>query len=515
LKKLVLAIMLIPVLLFQSVNVSAENQGQNVSATEKIEETWQGETMYYIMIDRFNNGNAKNDFSVDINDPQSYYGGDFQGVTMQLDYIKDMGFTSIILSPIFDNEDKGYHGYWIKDFKKPEEQFGTLADFRKLVKEAHKRDLKIIVEFPANSVGPNHPWLTDPAKKDWFHENKQEKTIEKEWVEGLPDLNHDNQEVKAYLIDAAKWWVKETNIDGYKLDRANYVPTHFWNDFSNELKKIKPELFLLADVAASTAEEINAYSKTGVNGLFDYPESELLRNAFAKPDQSTAGLFKQLETNKKVYESPYLLGTFMDNQRSERFTHSAVVNNLHPGTRWKLALTYLYSTPGIPVVFYGSEIALEGVEGDDNRKQMDFRTDQELIEYMTKIGELRSKLPSLTKGTFEPLYNENGMMVFKREFEGEQTVIAINNTSKSQNIKIDADKLQENNELRGLINDDLVKEKNGEYSLIIDRDLAEIYLLSPKSGFNFKLIAAVSVVYIVFASFLFLLIKRGRKNKQK
>lgn len=503
-KKRVFPIIFIPFLLFF---------GLNVEAVEKKEENWQAETIYYLMIDRFNNGNSKNDNNVDSNDPLSFHGGDFQGVTLQLDYIKDMGFTSMILSPIFDNEDKGYHGYWIKDFYKTEEHFGSLADFKKLVKEAHNREMKIIVEFPANSVGPNHPWLSDPAKQDWFHKKQESKNIETDWINGLPDLNQDNPEVRAYLIDAAKWWVKETNIDGYKLDRTNTVPTEFWLDFSREVKKVNPDLFLLGDVEAPSAKEISAYNKTGIDGLFDYPANAILRKAFAKPDQSTDELFKLIESNKKVYDSPYLVGTFMDNQRSGRFTHEAVINNLHPGSRWKLALTYLYTTPGIPVVYYGSEIALEGGEGDE--KLMDFRTDQELVEYITMIGELRSKLPSLTKGTFEPLYNKNGMMVFKREFEGEQTVIAINNTTKSQNVTINADKLQQEKELRGLVTEDLVKEKNGEYSIIIDRDLAEIYLLSEKSGANIPYIVAMSVVYLLFAGFLFMLVKRAKRNKQK
>lgn len=502
-KKRVFSLVLIPLLLFYSLNVSAAGK----------EEDWQDETIYYVMIDRFNNANSKNDFKVNMSDPLAYHGGDFEGVTLQLDYIKDMGFTTVSLSPIFDNEERGYHGYWVKDFKEPEEHFGTMADFKKLVKEAHKRNMKVIIEFPANSVGPSHPWLNDPAKKNWFNEKGED--AKTSWIDGLPDLNQENPEVQAYLIDAANWWVKETNIDGYKLERAQNVPAVFWNEFSKELRKTKPDIFLMGDVEAKTTNDISKFKNTGIDGFFDYPSNSMLRKAFAKPDQSTEELFTIFDKNKEQFGSPYLMSTFMDNQWSERFTHEAVVNNLHPGSRWKLALTYLYTTPGIPVVYYGTEIALEGGKNDDNRKQMDFMTGQELAEYITQVGELRNQLPSLTKGTIEPLYNEKGMLVFKREFEGEVSVVAINNTSKSQNIPISTEKLPEDMELRGLLNGDLVKSKDGKYNLIIDRDVAEIYVVAEKSGMNIPYMAAMGTVYALFVLFLFLLIKRSRKKNSK
>lgn len=476
-------------------------------AAEKTEESWQDESIYYLIIDRFNNGDPNNDTDVDANDPLAYHGGDFKGVSLQLDYIKDMGFTTIALSPIFDNEGKGYHGYWINDFKKTDEHFGTLAEFKKLVNEAHKRELKVIVEFPANSVGQNHPWLKDATKQDWFNQ-KQEKDQEKAWVDGLPDLNQENPEVREYLIDVANWWVKETGIDGYKLDRVQHIPASFWNDFTKELKTDTPDLFLLGD-----AEGINGtedYSNTGIDGFLDYSANPVLRTGFAKPDQSLDELFTILEKNKQQFDSPNLMGTFMDNQRMGRFTHEAVVNNLHPGSRWKLALTYLFTAPGIPVMYYGSEIALEGGAGDDNRQQMDFRTDKDLVDYITKLGELRNQMPSLTQGTMEKLYSKDGMVVYKREFQGELTVIAINNTSKSQNVVIPAAEIAKDKELRGLLMDDLTKEENGEYKLILDRDEAEIYVLSQKSGLNIPYFVVMGTVYLLFFAFIVILLKRRK-----
>src|SRR6478735_4725973 len=118
-----------------------------VGAVEKDERKWQDETVYFLMVDRFNNSDQTNDNGVDINDPNGRHGGDFQGIINQLDYIKDMGFTAISLTPIFANEDGGYHGYWVNDFYKTDEHFGSNDLFNKLVDEAHKRDMKVILDF--------------------------------------------------------------------------------------------------------------------------------------------------------------------------------------------------------------------------------------------------------------------------------------------------------------------------------------------------------------------------------
>jgi glycosidase len=486
-----------------------------VEATDTKKDTWRKETIYYLMVDRFNNGDFENDFTVQAGDPKSYHGGDFEGIILQLDYIKDMGFTTIALSPIFDNEENGYHGYWIKDFYKVEEHFGSLATFKKLVNEAHKRDMKVMIDFVGNSVGPNHPWVKDASKQDWFQKTTVDgkSEPEKSWTVDLPNLNLENSEVKTYLIDVAKWWVKETKIDGYKLENMQHPPSDFLDELSQEVKKINPEFFLLGDVKASIPDEVKPYMYKDMDGLLDYPSSKELRSVFAKPDQSMSGVFSLKDTYEELSDTPIMLGTFMDNQWSERFTRGAVQNNLHPGARWKLALTYLYTTPGIPIVYYGSEIALDGGLGDDNLRQMDFRTDKELVEYITKLGNLRNQLPSLTNGTFELLYDKDGMTVFKREFEGETSVIAINNTSKSQNITLSEEQVKGDKELRGLLNEDLVKSKNGEYALILDRDLAEVYYLANKSGLNLPLISAVTAVYIAFAAFVYLLIKRRKRTE--
>ncbi|MBB5354325.1 alpha-amylase [Anoxybacillus mongoliensis] len=477
------------------------------------ERTWQDERIYFIMVDRFNNGNPKNDYEVDVHDPKAYHGGDLQGIIDKLDYIKQMGFTAIWLTPIFANEKGGYHGYWIEDFYKVEEHFGTLDDFKRLVKEAHKRDMKVILDFVVNHTGYNHPWLNDPAKKDWFHEKKDifnwanQQEVENGWLFGLPDLAQENPEVKAYLFDVAKWWIQETDIDGYRLDTVKHVPKWFWDEFSKEVKSVKQDFFLLGEVWHDDPRYVAEYGKHGIDALIDFPFYKEASTIFSNVDQSLEPIYNVWKRNEAFYDRPYLLGTFLDNHDTVRFTRLALQNRINPVTRLKLGLTYLFSAPGIPIMYYGTEIALDGGEDPDNRRLMNFRTDKELVDYVTKLGELREKLPSLRRGDFELLYEKDGMALFKRTYKNETAVIAINNTSKTQKVTL-TNELEQGKELRGLLAGDLVRSKDGKYDIILDRETAEIYVLAPKTGLNIPFIAALVAVYTAFGLFLYFARKR-------
>lgn len=496
-------IILILITVFLCFTVPAFAADQKVS-------NWQDETVYSIIIDRFNNGDRGNDVDVDTQDPLAFNGGDLQGIIDRLDYIHEMGFTAIRLSPIFANAPGGYHGFWVEDFYKVDDHFGSLKDFQRLVKEAHKRDMKVFIDFVTNNVAESHPWVKDSSKQNWFHPkadigNGSQQELENAWVDGLPDLNQEKPEVKEYLIDAAIWWIKKADIDGYSLPEINYVPVNFWSDFSTAVKKEKQNFLLLGVPAENTAIDWKQYENAGIDSMFDYGHSENLRKVFANTNHSFESI--KLESNQQP-----VTATFFDNEYTTRFTNDIVNERQFPGSRWKTALTYLYTTPGIPVFYYGTEIALNGVETPDNRRLMNFRTEKELIEYITKIGELRNQLPSLTRGTMEMLFDKDGMAVYKRVYQGETAIIAINNTRESQKVTLTGKQLKGGKELRGLLGGDLVRSHEGQYHIIVDRDNSEIYVLAEKSGLNIPLIAAISTVVLLILIFLIMIIRRSKRN---
>ncbi|KQU60675.1 alpha-amylase family glycosyl hydrolase [Rossellomorea marisflavi] len=511
-KRRVLSLILVPFLLFYA---------HPVGAAEKEERMWQDESIYFLMVDRFNNGDSSNDKNVNANDPLSYQGGDFQGIIDRLDYIQEMGFTAIWLTPIFENQPGGYHGYWTTDYYKTEEHFGSIETFKKLVEEAHKRDMKIILDFVVNHVGPEHPWVTDPAKADWFHEKQtmnfeDEDSVKNAWLYDLPDLNTENPEVKEYLIDAAKWWIKETDIDGYRLDTVKHVPKEFWKDFTKEVKAEKDDFYLLGEVFDTDPEKIAEYNGVGIDGFVNVPQAEEMRQVFKKPDTSMDRLFNFWGYNQTFYENPYLMGTFIDNHDMKRFTRLMVEEKEFPGTRWKLALTYMYTTPGIPILYYGSEIAVDGGEDPDNRRLMNFRADKELIDYITRLGELRKTQPALTRGEIEKVYENDGMGIYKRTYKDQTLLIAINNTTETQTIDLTEDQLEADQELKSLLTTDLVRsDGEGTYKIVLDREESEIYELKSKSGLNIPFLVALGIVYVLFMVFLYVVKKRGKKNKHQ
>ncbi len=491
--------------------------GKAVAAAEQ-DRRWEDETIYFIMIDRFANGDPTNDFEVNTKDPYAYHGGDFQGIIDRLDYIKSLGFTAIWLTPIFDNSAKGYHGYWIVDFYNTEEHFGTIEEFKRLVEEAHRRDIKIIVDFVVNHTSPEHPWLEDEGKADWFHERKEivnwddPEELETGWIYDLPDLAQENPEVADYLIEAAKWWIKETDIDGYRLDTVKHVPIAFWQRFSQEVKAVKENFYLLGEVWVEHPAYIQPYLEAGLDGATDYPLYQTLIETFVEPGHSLKALFQSLERNAAIYEKPELMGKFIDNHDNPRFTYFVTGKKQNPELRWKQALTFMYTTPGIPIIYYGSEIALNGGNDPDNRRMMEFHTNVELVNFISKLGSIRNTYRSLTRGDLDVLYEEGGMVIYRRTYEGETTVIALNNTTEQQVVSISQEEIGKDRELAGLLNDDLIRPEDGNYTFVLDPEQSEIYLVKERSGLNYATLVGSIGVVVAFVIFVFLAWKRGKND---
>lgn len=470
--------------------------GLQVSALEKEERLWQDETIYYILVDRFLNGDESNDYEVDLQNSDAYYGGDFIGIINKLDYLKDMGFTTIALSSIFDNDGQSYRGDQVVDFYETEKHFGTIEEFQRLIEEAHKREMKVMLEFVVNSVSNEHEWAQDPTKSGYFQENSLK-------------LNHTNEQLSEELIAAAKWWVEETDIDGYYIDHSQEAPSSFWDGFAKEMKETKQDFYILGSVT-----EGSIYEEESFDGMVDLTLMEELRPAFANIDIDLAEVINATENGQTQYTNPELNGKVLDTINSSRFTRDILGTDLYPGTRWNLVLTYSYTTPGIPFVLYGSEIAMDGGDAPDNQKLMGFRADKELIDYVTNLGRLRQELPALTRGSFEVLHQEGGFVIFKRVYESEVLLIAINNTSKTQEATIPMEQLEGNKELRGLLVGDIVRQlDNGDYKVVLDREVAEIYALVDDTGLNMGFIVALSLVWVSFALFIYLVMKRSKRNK--
>jgi glycosidase len=473
-----------------------------VSTLAKGESNWQYGSIYSLNVDRFKDGNTSNNLK-DVNkkDPLSYRGGDFQGIIDELDYIKNMGFKTVMLNSIFNYVPiKAKHTQTL-DLSKPNDHYGTLAEFKKLVKEAHKRGIKIILELDVLS-GPNHEIIHKTTKNNKLRFPNQN---------AASPISDD--ESRKSLLEGAKLWIQQTDIDGFLLTDANQSSVLFWREFSQEMKSVKSNFILLGELDSKDPAYIASFQdKAGFDGILNTPLNQPLRNAFSKPDVSIHPLFHMWDQEQKLFKNPSVLGAFFDNDQTTRFTRDMVKNKQYPVTRWELAITYLYTQPEIPVVYYGSEIAVDGGKSPDNQRVMNFRADETLIDYFKQMSGLRSKYPALSKGSMKVLAEEGGMSVYERHYKDQTMVIAINNTSKSQSVDLNVKEFAENTELHGELNGDLVRNNKGKFNIILDRESSEVYLVSKETGINYWFFAVLIAIWLGFFLFVKLVKNRGKKK---
>lgn len=414
----------------EDIKYEVDNDGGNFSKEDLI---------YFIMIDRFYDGNKDNNYFPDVNkdDPKSYHGGDLRGVIEKLDYIKSLGATAIWLTPVVDNEPKGYHGYWTEDFYNVDEHFGSLEDLKELVKKAHDKDIKVILDHVVNHTGYKSPWLNDPDKKDWFHKKmditnwNDQQQVENGWLAGLPDLDQDNSEVREYLIKNTLWWIEETNVDGMRLDTVKHVPKDFWNEFAYEIKSEYPDFYLLGEVWNDNPRYLEKYHKIGIDGMTNYSLYEGIRNTFKRFGKSKSLIYAI--KSEEHFSKPDINGIFIDNHDNPR-----LITETRDEAYLKQALTFVMTYPSIPIIYYGTEIGMEGANDPDNRKDMEWdKVDSSRVfDFYQKLVALREEL-AIKRGDFTLLDNDNYSLSYIRQSEDQSIIVAINLSNNEKEINID------------------------------------------------------------------------------
>ena len=445
------------------------------------------DVVYQLMPDRFAGGDPSNDDPAgsrglfNRSKPRYYHGGDFKGVIDKLPYLEALGVTAIWLNPWYDNVNHlnekerydglpitDYHGYGAVDFYGVEEHFGTLADLRALVDAAHAAGLKVVQDQVANHTGPYHPWVSDPPTPTWFngtaerhvantwqtwtlqdpHATRamQRATLDGWFIDILPDLNQDDEEVARYLVQNSLWWVGITGIDAIRQDTWPYVPRTFWQRWMEALKREYPNLTAVGELFDADPAMVSFFAggaarfdgvDTKVDSLFDFPLLSALRGAFAsgKPVREVA----QMLGRDHLYPDASRLTTFLGNHDVARFMNE-------PGATTaglKLAQTFILTTRGTPQLYYGDEIAIRGGGDPDNRRSMpgafpgdprnafaeSGRTpeEQDVFAHVSKVLQLRRELAPLRRGRLQHLFVSDQQYVYARTLESTAVVVAINN----------------------------------------------------------------------------------------
>lgn len=414
-------------------------------AVQSTSVAWRDEVVYFVVTDRFANGDRQNDTQIEPNNPVGYHGGDLAGVIAKLDYLKSLGVTALWLTPWADNDDApldtdkgmmwGYHGYWPKDLRGVDEHVGNLALVRQLVQQAHARGIKVLCDYVVNHVGYKHPWALnrqDPRSPHhaWFHHYGKVKDYEDPWwsehgeLHGLPDFNQDHPPVRDYLIETADWWVKQTGIDGLRIDAVKHVNRDFWPVFTQAMS----HTFLVGEVLHGDPRVVAGYFDAGLPALFDFPLYYAMIDTFAKEGSATR--LGDILGQDARYPGDRLMFPFLDNHDVPRFLHLAGANGRD---KLKLALTFLMSVRGVPTVFYGTEAGLSGGGDPDNRPDMVWHDqDPELLGHVRSMTAMRRQIEPLRRGKQLEVWQDRDTYAFSRHSSQGEALCVFNPSASPQ-----------------------------------------------------------------------------------
>jgi glycosidase len=469
-----------------------------LAASTRFQGITNDDVIYLIMPDRFADGDQSNNAPADApaaaNDrknPRAFHGGDLRGIINHLPYLKELGVTALWLTPWYDNWngvnncDKPwcpstyYHGYHASDYYAVEDRFGDLATLRELVEKAHALGLKIIQDQVANHVGSRHPWVKDPPLDNWFHgtlaqhavnkfrnsillsphanEDEFRNTLDGWFSDDLPDMNQEESEVARYEIQNALWWIGVTGLDAIRQDTIQYMPRSFIRDLSNALHREYPKMWMVGEVferdAAQTAFFIGGHTgwdgvDTKLDSVFDFALWNTSLLAFTNKAPVRA-LRDQLKYDA-LYPDPSRITTLANNHDTARFM--SLDGATLEGAMMHIA--FMLSVRGIPQLYYGEEIAMEGKEDPDNRRDFpggfpgDARNaftsegrkpkEQKMYEWTRTWIRLRAEHSAIRKGQLIDLFYDDDAYVFARQDRNETLIIAINRAEKEKKVTVPA-----------------------------------------------------------------------------
>ncbi len=439
----------------------------------------QDDVIYLIMPDRFADGDASNDQpaqspgTFDRNNPRAYHGGDLRGIDQHLDYLRDLGVTTLWLTPFLDNDDhspQDYHGYGAVDEYAVEEHFGSLADLQALVADAHSRKMKILFDMVPNHLGPRHPWVDDPPEADWFHGTRAKHEASKGGFDGLadphappkfwrqmeegwfanvlPDLNQDNPDVAEYLIANALWWAESTGVDGYRLDTFPYVSRHFWPEWHRALHQAYPNFFTVGEIFDGNPDITSFFVggqrawdgiDSGLTTCFDFPFYFTLRDVIIHGESFER--IPAILSRDRLYPHPEILVPFLGNHDVPRFAAETGSS----AQQLKLAFSVLLTMRGIPQLYAGDEIAMPGGGDPDNRRDFpggfpgDARDaflpagrtaeQQDVFAHVQTLLKLRRDHVALRRGALAHIASDHDTYAFARLSEEERILVVANNAA--------------------------------------------------------------------------------------
>lgn len=466
-----------------------EPKGTGVSSADLI---------YLVMPDRFANGDTANDKiatmadpNADTNNPYWRHGGDLQGITDHMDYLQQLGVTALWLTPVIENDEQlkregpdrmqaGYHGYHFTDHYQIDRRFGGNEAYIQFSKALHQRGMKLVQDAVYNHVSDDHWMFKDRPTNDWFNNwpaytgssHKEQPLLDPHsaatdrqvllngwFTPFLPDLNHRNPYLANYLIQHAIWSTEMFSLDAWRIDTYKYNDQAFMNRCNQALLTEYPKILLFGESTASNPLALSYFVKSNINFPFksnlpstlDFPLNYAINDALRQNfgwDEGVSRLYQTIAQDI-VYADPMNLVTSLDNHDMDRYL-SVIGDDFD---KYKMGVTWLLTTRGIPSWYYGTEILMKnfknptdaevrrnfpgGFPGDkENKFTADGRNknENEAFDYVGKLANYRKNTPALHSGKLMQYVPQDGTYVYFRYNSIKTVMIATNTTDKTINL---------------------------------------------------------------------------------
>src|SRR3990167_1774631 len=380
------------------------------SALAGNKEEWKKRNVYQILTDRFWRSNNDTQTTCNLG---MYCGGDHEGIRMKLQYIKDLGFDAIWISPVVDNADNGYHGYAARDWEKTNSHFGSDDDLVKLVQTAHSMDIWVMLDVVANhvacvdgndfsSINPfNKPEHYHPecTITDWDNQDQ----VEKCRLFCLPDLDQNHEFVRTYLKNWIRNIVNKFGFDGIRIDTGAHIDKTFWSEYTQAAG-----VFSIGEVFKDRDQYVGGYQRC-MDSLLYYPMYFTIQKVFAD-GVSMKEISKQWDRSSWYFRDLDSLGVFLDNHDNPRFL------NKQPNLKlFRNAVTFTLTARGIPFFYYGTEQEFNGGSDPQNREPMwpSFDQNSRMYKFVQTINQARKPAGANT-GAFTERYADDDVYVYTK-----------------------------------------------------------------------------------------------------
>ncbi|WP_105614202.1 glycoside hydrolase family 13 protein [Vallitalea okinawensis] len=375
---------------------------------------------------------------------RSHLGGTLKGIQQNLDYIQELGINCIYMTPIFHSN--SYHKYDIIDYYEIDPLLGTKEDFKELVEACHHRDIRIILDGVFNHTSTDffafHDLLEkgeDSIYKDWYMVHHYPVEVNHPpnyeafaYVESMPRTNTANEDLIDYFIKVGEYWIKEFNIDGWRLDVANEIDHDFWRAFRKAMKKLNKDIFIVGEIWE------DAYSFLGgdqFDSVMNYPFMYNCEEFFAKENLSVSQFDEKMAHLRMRYKRTIqqCMMNFLDCHDVKRFMHSCQEDS----NKFKMAAAFQLTYLGVPSIFYGDELGFTGLEEPEYRRKMEWSHQQEEHDILTsykRLIKLRHSLAPLRRGDLatEFVDDDSGIYAFSRNIENHKVLVIMNGALKEQ-----------------------------------------------------------------------------------